>query len=667
VALLLAATLAVAVTLASRQAGEVAEAKIAADLRVVPPIFAGYVDNQASARKGQVRSLAEEPGTKALLAEALEHEATLHDTATSFAAGLAAGAVFLLDEEGRLLTRSDRAPGAEAGRDFSSVSWVSVPLSQERDASSFILDVTRTKTLYLVAAAPVHQGAGRERRLLGVLAATFPMDGERVRELAGMTSGEVAFVANLAPRGDPPSLDVLAATDALSTPAFLAALAEAKARLAPALFQRGDAVEPLALGGGTSPYLATAIPIRSGSREPVAALLVARSEETEMAVFRRIRRSLLTVAGAALLVALPLSFLLTQGLARPIRELASAAEQIGRGQLQAPLPRSRTGEVGALADAFAFMVSELEAKAQLEGVLADLQRRPGDVTLGGASPTLAPGTDPAAALGPGSVFAGRYEVLSVLGQGGMGAVFRVRDRELDAEVALKLLTAPLPGADAGATALRQEIRLARMITHANVVRVHDFGESSGSRFLTMEYVPGTTLRELLDRKSALDLAPALQIAKQICRGLVAVHRAGIVHGDLKPQNVMVMASGLVKLMDFGVARAGVASDPGSPIVGTPLYMSPEQVRGAEIDERSDLYSAGVVLFEIFTGRTPFRSHDSVELMGLHVNEPPPSPRSVRPDLPETLSQLILSCLDKAKLRRPGSAAELERMLMRVRP
>jgi serine/threonine-protein kinase len=668
VALLLAATLATAVAVASRHAGEVAEAKIAADLKVVPAIFAGYVDNQASVRKGQVRSLAEEPGTKALLAEALGHEATLHDTATSFAAGLSAGAVFLLDEEGRLLTRSDRAPGEEAGRDFSSVSWVSTPLGEERDASSFILDVTRTKTLYLVASAPVHQGAGRERRLLGVLAATFPMDGERVRELAGMTSGEVAFVANLAARGAPaPSLDVLVATDALRNPAFVAALAAAREALAPALFQRGETVGPLELGGSRRPYIATAIPVRSGAREPVAALLVARSEEAEMAVFRRIRKSLLVVAGAALLVALPLSFLLTQGLARPIRELARAAEQIGRGHLEAPLPRNRTGEVGALAGAFAFMVSELEAKAQLEAILADLQRRPGDVTLRGMAPTSSAGADAADALGPGSLFASRYEVLSVLGQGGMGAVFRVRDRELDAEIALKLLKAPLPGVDPGWDGLRQEIRLARMITHANVVRVHDYGESGGARFLTMEYVPGTTLRELLDRKRGLELTPALQIAKQVCRGLVAVHRAGIVHGDLKPQNVMVMGNGVVKLMDFGVARAGVAFDHGSPVVGTPLYMSPEQVRGAEIDERSDLYSAGVVLFELFTGRTPFRSPDAVEVMGMHLNEPPPSPRSVRPDLPETLSRLILSCLDKAKLRRPASAAELERMLMRVRP
>jgi serine/threonine-protein kinase len=185
----------------------------------------------------------------------------------------------------------------------------------------------------------------------------------------------------------------------------------------------------------------------------------------------------------------------------------------------------------------------------------------------------------------------------------------------------------------------------------------------------MEYVPGTTLRELLDGRPGLDVTPALQIAKQVCRGLTAVHKAGIVHGDLKPQNVMVMGNGVVKLMDFGVARAGAASGMTSsaPIAGTPLYMSPEQARGAELDERSDLYSAGVVLFELFTGRAPFRDGDALEIMRAHLDEAPPNPRTLRPDLPEMLVGIILACLHKSRLRRPGSAAELERLLMRVRP
>jgi serine/threonine-protein kinase len=663
-AALLAATLGAAVLIASREAERVAARKIEQDLKVVPAIFAGYVDSQAAARRDQVRSLAAEPGTKALLTQARADPATLHDTALEFGRGLGAGILFLFDGHGTLMTRSDRAPGEEAGRDFSPVSWVEAPVERLEGASAFILDVRGSRALYLVASAPVMRGAGSERALVGVIAAAFPMDGERARELSGMTSGEVAFLANLAPRGAAPTLETVAATELLSRGPLARRLPDA-GRLADGLFTRGEAQGPLAFDVDAEPYLGTALPIRSGGGEPIAALLVARSQAAELATFRQIRRALAGVGGTVLLVALPLSFVLAQRLARPIRQLARSAEEIGRGQLDVALPRSGAGEVGALSRAFGVMVGELRAKAELEALLADLQRRPGDQTFRGQA---ALGGASGEALGPGALFAGRYEILSRLGEGGMGTVYRARDRELDDEVALKVLKPASEGVSL-TEVLRQEIKLARMITHVNVVRVHDFGEVDGLRFLTMEYVAGTTLRELLDGRRGLELTPALQIAKQICRGLAAVHKAGIVHGDLKPQNVMVMGNGVVKLMDFGVARAGETGEAAAapPIAGTPLYMSPEQARGAELDERSDLYSAGVVLFELFAGQPPFRDGDALAIMRAHLNEPPPNPRSLRPDLPESLIGIVLACLHKSRLRRPGSAADLERLLMRVRP
>jgi serine/threonine protein kinase len=292
-----------------------------------------------------------------------------------------------------------------------------------------------------------------------------------------------------------------------------------------------------------------------------------------------------------------------------------------------------------------------------------MQRRPGDVTYRGVPPRGGAG---GGGLEVGRVFADRYEILSVLGKGATGTVFRARDRELDDELALKVLSAE---ADTGAQheRVRQEIRLARQITHPNVVRAYDFGETDGLRYLSMEYVPGTTLRELIDRHGGLDLTPALQVAKQICRGLAAVHKAGIVHGDLKPQNVMVMANGIAKLMDFGVARSRARQEAAGVLVaGTPLYMSPEQAKGAELDDRSDIYSAGVVMFEMFTGEVPFRGRDAAEIMAMHVHDPAPDPRSLRPGLPEPLARIILDCLSKHRLQRPASAADLDRLLMRVR-
>jgi eukaryotic-like serine/threonine-protein kinase len=248
-------------------------------------------------------------------------------------------------------------------------------------------------------------------------------------------------------------------------------------------------------------------------------------------------------------------------------------------------------------------------------------------------------------------------------------VFRARDRELDEEVALKVLNPPSDPTVSLGDAIRHEIKLARAITHTNVVRVHDFGEAHGRRFLTMEYVPGTTLRELLSQRGAFELAPGLQIAKQLCRGLSAVHRAGIIHSDLKPRNVMVMWSGIAKLMDFGVARARASQSPTgywTSIGGTPQYMSLEQARGAELDERSDVYALGLLMYELFTGAVPFVANSEAELLQMHLSEPAPDPCKVHVGLPAPLGALILASLAKSRLERPATASDVERQLMRVR-
>ena len=251
----------------------------------------------------------------------------------------------------------------------------------------------------------------------------------------------------------------------------------------------------------------------------------------------------------------------------------------------------------------------------------------------------------------------------------MGAVYQVLDRELDEEVALKVLTpeAFAEGTQAVQT-LKQEIRLARKITHPNVVRTHDLGEADGVRFLTMEYVPGTTLRELLDRRGAVALAPGLQIAKQLCRGLGAVHEAGIIHRDIKPQNIMVLPNGVVKLMDFGIASAAEGTNSAAldgQTVGTPYYMSPEQALGRDLDLRSDLYTVGVVLFELFAGQRPFPGKDAAEVMKRHVSAEPPRLSTLRPDVPEYLERVVAACLAKRPDRRPASAADILAALTRV--
>jgi serine/threonine-protein kinase len=249
----------------------------------------------------------------------------------------------------------------------------------------------------------------------------------------------------------------------------------------------------------------------------------------------------------------------------------------------------------------------------------------------------------------------------------MGTVYRAIDRELDDDVALKVLLPDAFDEGSGATqTLKQEIRLARKITHRNVVRTHDLGEAEGVRFLTMEYVPGTTLRDILDRRGVVALAPGLQIAKQLCRGLAAVHEAGIVHRDIKPPNIMVLPNGVVKLMDFGIARAAGGDDPGDgSTVGTPYYMSPEQARGGVVDERSDIYAVGVVLYEMWTGTRPIGGATPGEVMRRHLSVEPAPLTSLRPDLPALLERLVAACLAKSPDRRPPSASDLADALLRL--
>jgi serine/threonine-protein kinase len=659
-AVVIVVTVGLSVALASGKAEAVARERIRAELLRVPALFAGWRDSQMSARRGQVRAVAEQPGTKALLAEGGGGAETAHDTSLEFARALGAAAVFLFDTHGRLIVRTDR-PREEGGRDFSGVSWVSLPLSRLTESSAFIAEVSRGPALSLVASAPVLQGAGTERVLNGVLSAAFRMDDERARELGQLAGGEAAFLINAAARGAVPRLEVVGPTEGFRDP-DLGRAVSAQSGTTEAQLARGDLPSPFPLTARRRDYLATLVPILSGSGEPVGGVVVGRAKDEELAALREIRRSLLGVGAVILLLSVPLSFAFARALARPIQQLAIGAEEIGRGNLDVPLPKAGRGEVGALARAFEVMLRELKEKAQLEQLVADLRGRGVDPTLRGVPPTSAGGL-PASGPVVGHLFAQRYEIRGLVGRGGMGAVYRALDRELDEEVALKVLESSGEGTP-GEQQLRREIKLARTITHPNVVRAYDFGEAEGIRFFTMEYVAGATLRELLDEEGRLALTPALQIAKQVCRGLGAVHRAGIVHGDLKPANIVVMTGGTAKLTDFGVARA--RRQAAAPFSGTPPYMSPEQVRGAEVDERSDLYATGVLMYEMFTGRRPFDASDPFEVMRLHLEEVPANPRTLQPTLPELLADTIVACLAKARADRPATAADLDRLLMRVR-
>lgn len=310
--------------------------------------------------------------------------------------------------------------------------------------------------------------------------------------------------------------------------------------------------------------------------------------------------------------------------------------------------------------------------AEHAGVLAET-RHSATVRMseGGTAADL-PGSETLAGIGPGSVLGGRFEILAEIGAGGMGVVYKAHDRSLGELVALKMLRQEMWGDDARLERLKDELRLARKITHPNVLRTFDFGEADGFPFISMELVRGVTLKQLIDRSGRLPLSAGLRTARQLCRGLLAAHQQGVLHRDIKPENLIIEPNGNVKLMDFGIARPRQRLKPGQTsagaIVGTPYYLAPEQLEGGETDERADLYASGVVLNEIFTGRLPFPpSNNVLEVITRKLQEPPIPPHEQWPEIPNALERIILRCLERDPTRRfPDVQALLDELeLMRA--
>lgn len=263
-------------------------------------------------------------------------------------------------------------------------------------------------------------------------------------------------------------------------------------------------------------------------------------------------------------------------------------------------------------------------------------------------------------LEPGVVLASRYVVQGLLGRGGMGSVHKAHDRVLDETVALKILKPHFARAPEIAQRFRTEIKLARKIRNPNVCAIHEYGDTDGIRYLSMEFVDGVTLREKIRETGGLQPPEALEIAGQILSGLQAVHDVGIIHRDLKTPNIMLDTAGLVRLMDFGMAKQRGVNDGGAAtaigqIMGTPEFMSPEQAKGERADFQSDIYAMGVVLYELLTGTVPFRGATLVDVMLKHVHEEPPLEGPAAAKIPLPLVPILKKALAKSPADRYASA------------
>jgi len=263
-------------------------------------------------------------------------------------------------------------------------------------------------------------------------------------------------------------------------------------------------------------------------------------------------------------------------------------------------------------------------------------------------------------LSPGQDFGQRYTIIGEIGRGGMGYVYKALDKELNQVVALKIIRPDLSSEPTIVERFKRELILAREISHENVIRIHDIGEESGIKYLSMSYIEGINLKKHIVEAGKFDADRAAKIINQIAKALLAAHKKGVIHRDLKPSNVMIDAKGTIYVMDFGLAKSVEVSDltRDGVILGTPEYMSPEQIQGKSADQRSDIYSLGIIFYEMMTGTLPFRADSLMGIAHQHIYEKPSSPSKKNPLIPGQMEQIILKCMEKNPNDRYQDSAQL---------
>lgn len=261
---------------------------------------------------------------------------------------------------------------------------------------------------------------------------------------------------------------------------------------------------------------------------------------------------------------------------------------------------------------------------------------------------------------PGESFGDRYQIIEEIGRGGMGRVYKAEDKELGITVALKMIRPEYSSKPRFIKLFKKETLLARSISHENVIRIHDLGEVDEIKYISMEYIKGQNLKELIRTSGTLTVETTISIIRQICEALKVAHQKGIVHRDLKPQNIMIDNNGRVYTMDFGLAKSFEAQETSisRAIVGTPPYLSPEQAKGEKADQRSDIYSLGIIIYEMLTGKQPFEAETTAGYIHKHIHEKPASPAEINPLIPFYLERIILKCLEKDKEQRYQNVEEL---------
>ena len=621
----------------------------------------------------------------------------------------------VLDDEGRVLARTDRAGGGES--DLASDPLVARALEELVPVTG--LWRSRGK-VQQAAVVPID----RNLELVGFLVTGLAVNDSLAHEISRVSGTDAVFLVASTDR----KLEVIASSLDIERSKQIARSFEGRPDLLETLLRDGRGIERFALDVGGVRLVATLDPLVDAAGRPFGAIASVDTADAHAAAFGRIRSVVIAAGILSMFVAGALSFVLARRTFRPVQQLADAAQAAVAGDYSRTLDVPRDQELGGMARAFNTLLRDLRERREMESYVSEISKHLPDQAIvtrpwrrasnetaapldasgaigsvpsaGHAPPSSVPtatGLPPLSAadqvtradptrptgrragrstpsgagqdhLEMGAVIGDRYEVLEVLGEGGMGVVYKAHDRELQELVALKILRS---GAVATAQQLEQikgEIRLARKITHPNVLRTYDYGEHEGRPYISMEYVRGMTLRYLLFRKDGLPTAPALFLLGQLCDGLSVAHAAGVLHRDIKPENIIIDQHGNAKLMDFGIAaptRREGGSGAAGTVFGTPLYLAPDLLMGEPGDVRGDIYATGVVIFELFTGRLPFEERSIDDLLEEKRRVPPP-PSRFRPGMPHCVDAIVATCLDPDPARRYADVATLRRDLDRLR-
>ena len=661
------AVLGTALYVTGRQAGATADAAVSRALAATRSSAADALSGRSEQLRRAGEVLALQTPHIGRIEEALRQDdrSDLLDQVDEFAQQSGADWALITDAGGVLAASSYQRDAF--GDQLGEGALVGLPLSEGRPAEGLWIEPSPDGGDLLFQAVGVPIFRPQSTSLVGVLVLARAIDSAFVRELKAHTNSDIVFF----------SLDTLGAP----RPVVGTLAAEAAAplldsvRLADDTASAGDTALVRGSVGGEEIVGAVGA-LRSAAGFPLGGFLALRSRSAEMAAFTQLRRIIFYAFGGGLVLALLSSLVVARQITRPVHALVSATEKVREGQYSGRVKVTSRDEIGDLARSFDHMLKELRDKEQLVEYLQSAAERTVPLqTVGGLDATAtavrhAPPPSITGELQSGQVLGDRYEVKALLGRGGMGMVYRAFDRKLGEMVALKTLRPELVAADSTTLErFKQEIRLARRITHRNVVRTHDLGEVDGMYFITMEYVAGTNLKELIRQRGRVPVGITLTIGRQLCRALEVAHEQQVIHRDVKPHNIAVEPSGFIKVMDFGIARLMERSGEGltqaGTAIGTPEYMAPEQLMGETVDARADLYAAGAVLFECLTGRIVFQAPSLTALIAKHIEEKPPDPRTLNREVPPALAEAVLKALAKKPTDRWASAGELAEALERI--